>query len=144
MKLHHTAIVTHDLDAALRFYRDGLGMAVTLDIRPEADFTTLLGAPTDRLHSVFLADPADQSAGIVELVEFEGVDDPPGTPPEELGVGFLLISFYVSLDEVVPRLAALGHAVEREIEIASHRGGTARMATLRDPDGVLVELIDVG
>lgn len=141
VKLHHTAVVTRDIEAALRFYRDGIGLEVTLDITPEAPFTTLFGAPTDRLHSLFLGDPADQSAGIVELVEFEGVDGPAAEAPTRPQVGFFLLSFYVDLDEVAPRLAELGHPLLAEIEIDARGGRKARMATVLDPDGVLVELI---
>jgi catechol 2,3-dioxygenase-like lactoylglutathione lyase family enzyme len=143
MKLHHTALVTHDIEAATRFYRDGLGMEITLDITPEAEFTALFNAHTDRLHSVFLSDPADATAGILELVEFDQINTPPEEPPERPQVGFFLISFYVDLDEVAARMAALGFPLLTQIEIPAPKGRTARMATLRDPDGVLVELIDV-
>ncbi|MGE0880949.1 MAG: VOC family protein [Acidimicrobiia bacterium] len=142
MKVHHTAVITRDIEAATRFYRDGLGMQITLDIRPEGNFTTLFGAPEDRLHSIFLADPADPSAGTLELVEFDGVDQPPPPAGEGLRTGFFLVSFYVDYDVVVPRLAALGHPVEREISVPGRRGAQVRMGVLHDPDGVLVELID--
>src|SRR5262245_55116842 len=140
-KLHHTALVTHDLEGALRFYRDGLGMEVTLDITPAGDFTTLFNAPEDRLHSVFLCDPADQSAGIVELVEFNGVGGAPPPATDTPQVGFFLLSFYVDLDVVAPRLESLGFPVLRTIAIDGQRGAKVRMAVTRDPHALMVELI---
>lgn len=142
-KLHHTAIVTRDIEAAIRFYRDGLGMRVTMDLTPEADFITLFNAHTNLLRSIFLSDPDDSSAGIVELVEFAGIDRPPPPPADRPQVGFFLISFYVPHDVVRPRLEALGHPFLSEIETDLGDGRSAKMATVRDPDGVLVELIEV-
>ena len=143
MKIHHTALVTRDIEAALAFYRDGLGMQVILDIEPRGDFTTLFNANSDRLHSIFLADASDADGGILELVELDGIDDPPPAPPEQPRVGFFLISFYVDFDAVTKRLEDLGYPLHRQIEIAG-RHGQARMGTVRDPDGVLVELIGLG
>jgi len=142
-KLHHTALVTQDIEAATRFYRDGLGMQVTMDITPELDFISLFNAHTNRLRSIFLSDPDDSSAGFVELVEFDRIDGPPPPPADQPEVGFFLISFYLPHGEVRPRLEALGHPFQSEIEADLGDGRSVKMATVRDPDGVLVELIDV-
>jgi hypothetical protein len=74
-------------------------------------------------------------------VQFEGGQDAaaqPGPPAE----GFFLLSFFVAdLDGVLDRLAALGLGGEpRRISVPAP-GGSVPMATVRDPDGVLVELI---
>jgi catechol 2,3-dioxygenase-like lactoylglutathione lyase family enzyme len=141
LKLHHTAVVVRDLDASLRFYQDGLGMQLLRDNTPEGDWPTLFGAKDRTLRSVFLGDPNDPTSGFVELVMFDGFDAPPPPPPQHPEVGFFLISFYVDLDEVGPRLASLGYPLLREIVLDSGNGAGTRMATVRDPDGVLVELI---
>lgn len=139
-KLHHTAIVTRDIEAATRFYRDGIGLEVTMDFEFDGPWRDLFGANTDRLHSVFLGDPQDQSAGIVELVAFEGVHGPPPQALSSPAVGFFLISFYVDVEAVLSRLAELGHEPVSRVRMPAP-GGTVTMATVRDVDGVMVELI---
>ena len=76
--IHHTAIVTTDVERSIRFWCDGLGFAELFDHTFAGDWPTLFGATTDRLRSVFLGDPTAPDIGIVELVQFE--DALPGPP----------------------------------------------------------------
>ena len=69
--IHHTAIVTADVERSMRFWRDGLGFAELFDHTFTGDWPTLFGATTDRLRSVFLGDPNAPDTGIVELVQFD-------------------------------------------------------------------------
>jgi catechol 2,3-dioxygenase-like lactoylglutathione lyase family enzyme len=78
--IHHTAIVTADVERSMRFWCDGLGFAELFDHTFTGDWPTLFGATTDRLRSVFLGDPTAPDTGIVELVQFESAL--PGPPPE--------------------------------------------------------------
>jgi catechol 2,3-dioxygenase-like lactoylglutathione lyase family enzyme len=146
-RVHHTAICVRDVEASARFYRDGLGLQELMAHDFEGDWPTLFGAATSRLSSVFLGDPGRPDAGIVELVVFDGADradraDGVGerVPPVS---GFFLVSFFVDVDDTLERLARLGHTDVRRIEQPGPRGDVS-MATVRDPDGVLVELIDRG
>ena len=142
-RVHHSAVVCSDLELSLRFYRDGLGMDVLMDREFEGDWPTLLGARSTRLRSLFLGSKDDVSSGIVELVDIQGGAEPaPDDRPA--AYGFLLVSFYVpDVDATLDRLAAaLGTQAEGRTE-ASSPGGPVVMATVRDPDGVLVELIGV-
>jgi catechol 2,3-dioxygenase-like lactoylglutathione lyase family enzyme len=145
--VHHSAISTRDIDAGIRFYRDGLGLQVLMDHEFDGDWSTLFDAPSDRLRSVFLGDPDSPDAGIVELVTFAGdgtgdSDDAPGPAPPRSG--FFLLSFFVDVDETLARLAAVGlDRPARRIRVPGP-GGDVEMATVRDPDGVLVELIGRG
>ena len=140
--MHHSAINARDFEESLRFYRDGLGLEVMMDHEFDGDWQTLFGAKTDRLHSVFLGDPSNPDSGIVELVSFAGMRerDP---DPEEPQEGFFLLSFFVGeVDAVLERLRSLN--LERKptrIEQPGPDGSNVVMATVRDPDGVLVELI---
>ena len=109
-----------------------------------ATWSALFGAPADRLRSVFLGDPAAPDAGIVELVQFPGgaASGPgPATPPRS---GFFLVSCFVDVDRVLARLheAGLG-GPPRRIAVPGAGGAEVRMATVVDPDGVLVELIGI-
>lgn len=141
-RVHHSAVCTRDLETSLRFWRDGIGLDVLMDQEFDGDWRTLFCATGNRLRSVFLGDPAHPEAGIVELVSFHaGVADAPASGPP--AVGFFLVSFFVDVDEVLARLARLGVGGEpRRIGVPAP-GGEARMAVVRDPNGVLVELIAV-
>ena len=142
--VHHSAICVRDVEASLRFWRDGLGFEVLMDERFSGDWPTLLRSTSTSLRAVFLGDPASPGSGIVELVDLGPVADPanadvadPGNPPP---AGFLLLSVMTDLVGVLERLTALGlGGVPRRIEVS----GIA-MAVVRDPDGVLVELVDSG
>ncbi len=140
-RVHHTAVVCSDLDLSLRFYREGLGMDLLMDQEFEGDWPTLFAARRTRLRSYFLGAKEDMSAGIIELVVFEGGAEPaPDDRPP--AYGFFLVSLYVDVDATLERLAALGVQPEGRTELPSPRGPVV-MATVRDPDGVLVELIGV-
>jgi glyoxylase I family protein len=140
-RVHHSAIRVTDVEASLRFWRDGLGFAVLMDERFEGDWPTLLRAPSSSLRAVFLGDPDQPGSGIVELVDLGPVDEPPDSPgPEANRAGFLLLSIMTDLSAALERLGALGlGGTPRRIDAS----GVA-MAVVTDPDGVLVELIDSG
>jgi glyoxylase I family protein len=142
LPLHHAAICVRDLDASLRFYRDGLGLDVMMDQQFSGDWPTLFRARGDRLHSVFLGDPASADAGVVELVTFDAGIADGSVPSPEPALGFFLLSFFVAdLDGVLARLAGLEMGgTPTSIEVPGPVDAVA-MATVRDPDGVLVELI---
>ncbi len=142
MPLHHAAICVADLDASLRFYRDGLGLEVIMDESFSGDWPTLFGARGDRLHSVFLGDPSSPGAGVVELVTFDAGLAERAEPATEPSAGFFLLSFFVTdLDAVLRGLAGLGlGGTPTRIEVPGPKAPVP-MATVRDPDGVLVELI---
>jgi glyoxylase I family protein len=139
-RVHHSAIVVRDVDESLRFWRDGIGLEVLMDHTFDGAWRELFAARSDRLRSVFLGDPARPDSGIVELVVFDAGADQAirGNAPAE---GFFLLSLSVDVDAVLERLASLElGGTPRRISMATP-GGAVPMATVRDPDGVLVELI---
>jgi glyoxylase I family protein len=142
-RVHHSAIVVHDVDSSLTFYRDGIGLEVLMDHVFEGDWPTLFDVPSTELRSIFLGDREHADAGVVELVVF----DPDGaaavpTPPRAGGAGFFLLSFNVDVEAVLAKLVALGYGPARRIDQPGPKGHVA-MATLHDPDGVRIELIGV-
>ena len=139
--IHHSVVVVGDLEASLRFYRDGLGLDVLLDRRVEGDWPGLLDAPTRSLRAVFLGDARvpDDHAGVLELNVFDGVV-PAGPPPSPPRTGFFMLSFFVDVDATLSRLAALGLGGPPRRVIQSTPNGPVTVATVRDPDGLLVLL----
>lgn len=137
-KVHHSAICARDIDWSLRFWCDGLGFEVLFDHEFPGDWPTLFSVSSTSLRSVFLGDPEAPDAGIVELVDFhEQFHPPPTTSPTR---GFLLLSVFTDVEAALTRLRELRFGGDsRQI----HASGV-RMAVVRDPDGVLVELIDTG
>jgi catechol 2,3-dioxygenase-like lactoylglutathione lyase family enzyme len=136
-KVHHSAIVTRDVEASLVFWRDGLGLDVIMDETFEGPWPDLFGTTSTKLRSVFLGDASAGDSGIVELVTTEGVaaTDVAGPRPAE---GFFLLSLFADLDEVLPRLASLGVGGEAKVVDL----GPTRLAVVYDPDGIRVELMD--
>lgn len=135
--VHHSAICVRDVETSLRFWRDGLGFEVLMDVPFEGDWPTLLRAPSRHLRAVFLGDPVRPDAGIVELVD---LGDVPSSRPAEphASAGILLLSVMTDLGATLERLATLGlGGAPRRIEV-----GGIEMAVVTDPDGALVELVD--
>jgi catechol 2,3-dioxygenase-like lactoylglutathione lyase family enzyme len=138
--IHHTAIVTADVEHSMQFWCDGLGFTRLFDHTFTGDWPTLFGAMTDRLRSVFLGDPTAPDTGIVELVQFEdAIAGPPSSAP---AFGFFLLSLQRDVDVTLAGLAALGfNDGVRRIEMPAPGGKVVVMAVVTAPDGVRVELI---
>jgi glyoxylase I family protein len=139
--IHHSAIVTSDVERSLRFWRDGLGLTELFDYTFTGDWRALFGAESDQLRSVFLGDPKDSESGIVELVVFDRVTA--ASPvPDGPTFGFFLLSLQRDVDTTLAGLAALGfNEPVRRISMPAPGGKTVAMAVITAPDGVRVELI---
>ena len=139
--IHHTAIVTADVERSKRFWCDGLGFAELFDHTFTGDWPTLFNARTDRLRSVFLGDPNTPDTGIIELVQFDDVK-PGATPPDEPASGFFLLSLQRDVDATLAGLNELGFDDGvRRIEMPAPGGKLVAMAVITAPDGVRVELV---
>jgi catechol 2,3-dioxygenase-like lactoylglutathione lyase family enzyme len=137
--LHHSGVCVKDIDAALRFYRDGIGLEVLVDKVIEADLESLLGVHTRSVRTVFLGAADHPDGAIVELLDL-GLQDiadaapQPGLPNR----GVFLLSFQVDVPGVLARLDDLGLGGSPRT-MGTPRGDLA--ATVTDPDGVMVELL---
>jgi catechol 2,3-dioxygenase-like lactoylglutathione lyase family enzyme len=139
--IHHSVVVVRDLAASLRFYRDGLGLELLQDRQVEGDWPGLLDAPSRSVRAVFLGDPQvpDDHAGVLELNQFDGdvAEGPPASPRRS---GFLLLSFFVDVEAALGRLASLGLGGSPRRVSQPTPNGSITVATVRDPDGLLVLL----
>jgi catechol 2,3-dioxygenase-like lactoylglutathione lyase family enzyme len=139
--IHHTAIVTTDVERAMAFWQDGLGLAVLFDHVFSGDWRSLFDAKTDKLRSIFLGDPEAADTGIVELVVF---DDPAPVREPVAGPapGFFLVSLNRDVEPALRQLAELGFTDGvRRIVVPAPQGKQVEMAVIAAPDGVRVELI---
>lgn len=133
----HITVRVCDLDRALAFYRDGLGLRQLFDVRldgPGLDAVT--GAKGARGRMVGLLVPGAGRVSI-ELIHFE---HPPLTrPPEGRQSGWGNISLSVAdIDAAHRECVARGLApLSPPVEV-----GGVRMFFLSDPDGARVEIIE--
>ena len=139
-RIHHLGITVADLDRALGFYRDLLGMRV-IGLSEGEEVGEIVGVPgaTARI--------ADLDAGggqILELLDYGagGGDAPPSAPD---AAGSCHVSFEVrDLGPALDRLARAGHPTMGGVTHLSLGGvwQDCTIAYLRDPDGVIVELVE--
>jgi len=118
--LHHTALISSDVERTVRFYQDVLGFPLT----------ELIGNRDYAGSSHFFFDIGN--GNLLAFFDFPGLD--PGPYAEVLG-GLHHLAISVEPDrwhELVDRLAAAG--VEHEV----HSGVSVYF---RDPDGARIELI---
>jgi catechol 2,3-dioxygenase-like lactoylglutathione lyase family enzyme len=144
---HHLTIAVNDLDASLRFYREGLGLQIVFDEYLERDWLRFLGSPCTRIRELALAPPPGsgaaaglsnpQSGTAVALAVFEdGVDRPPLNGPPH---GLSHVAFVIPDEAMIARLAGLGyHAASAGLTKVD--GVTLHVWFVRDPDGVVIEL----
>jgi methylmalonyl-CoA epimerase len=127
-RVHHVAVVVRDLDAALGFYRDTLGLPLEL----------VLPVPSDRVRIAFL--PVGESS--IELVE--PTDDTTGVARflEARGEGFHHVCFEVP--DIAAALDELAAAGVELIDRAPRAGADGPVAFVhpRSAHGVLVELVE--
>jgi lactoylglutathione lyase len=121
MKYLHTMVRVRDLDESLAFYRDALGLEELRRHDHEGGRFTL----------VFLAAPGDHEAQVELTYNWD---------PEELDGGRNFGHLAYAVDDVY---AACARLAEHGVTIARPpRDG--RMAFVRSPDGISVELLQRG
>jgi catechol 2,3-dioxygenase-like lactoylglutathione lyase family enzyme len=138
--LNHVGVCPADIETSLRFYVEGVGLEVLFDVVLETDLEALLGVATTKVRTVFLGSPSNPDVGALELIDMGNgpIDDQPagsGTPQR----GAFLVSFHLPVRAALDRLAALGLGGPPRV-VPTPSGGIA--ATVVDPDGIVVELLD--
>ncbi len=121
MKYLHTMVRVKDLDAALRFYCDALGLREVRRFDVEAGKFTL----------VFLAAPGDESAQIELTYNWE---------PEDYGIGRAFGHVAYSVEDIY---AACQRLMDHGVTI-NRPPRDGRMAFVRSPDRISIELLQKG
>lgn len=127
-RVHHVALVVGDLDAALVFWRDQLGLELEAVQPIESDGVRIAFLPVGESR-VELVEPTDHSTGVARFLTSRGE-------------GFHHVCFEVAhLAETLTHLAIEGLEL---IDTAPRKGAEGPVAFLhpRSCHGVLVELIE--
>jgi len=144
----HVNVNCSDLERSLRFYRDRLGLTAATHTRPESPQDgTAFRLDQGQWDAWILHDDRGFGAGLaVDLLEWL-VPAPTGTTNRAADLGFNRIGFYVSdVDALYAQLAAdgvEGHGGPPH-ETVVDGNAPIRTVVVDDPDGMLVELVQVG
>ena len=147
--VHHTNISVTDLDRSIAFYRDVLGYRVNMRApveRPEFQrYMHVEAGTTGEMAMLHTGD--SPTVGMIELLQWDPPVENP-TPPKRAGdPGVCMIVVEVrdaTLEDVRERMAAQGVEPWSDIvEIPLEGYPPFRGMVIEDPDGVLIELIQL-
>lgn len=138
--VRHTGIVVSDLEAALAFYRDLLGFRETKRLEESGAYIdNMLALDGAQVTTVKLAAP---DGNLIELLHFRTHPRPRPSPPEACRVGITHIAFTVpDLEHMHRALTAAGVRFNAPPQLSPD--GYAKVTFCRDPDGTLIELVQV-
>jgi lactoylglutathione lyase len=138
--IYHAGVTVSDMDRALGFYRDGLGLEVEFDVIIDGPYLpVVLDLEFSEIRAVYLR---ITDGVFIELLEYRGIERMPAAArPCDYGAGHLCL-FVEGIDEIVSRLATMGHRARSDgpVDITRGPNAGARSIYLIDPDGYHVEL----
>ena len=137
--VHHTAISTPDLDRALGFYRDLLGIDVVFEVPFDGDAIEAITALPGAKGRVAMLRAANVHIELFEYAAPEAAPNVPGRPVNNHGLTHLCFDV-TDLPSEYERLKEAG--VEFHCP-PTHLGRGVRTLYARDPDGNVVELQEI-
>jgi catechol 2,3-dioxygenase-like lactoylglutathione lyase family enzyme len=138
--MRHVGIVVSDMQSSLRFYRDLLGMTVWADFTDAGDYiqqvTGVKGA------DVWMIKLSAPRGGSIELLQYRSHPQSVPQPRKACDVGVNHVALQVAdIDELHRKLTAEGIAFHCPPQTSSDGG--AKVTYCRDPEGVIVELVQI-
>ena len=139
--VRHFGIVVSDMERSLRFYRDLLGLKIVRVMDESGEYIdNVLSLQNVRVTTVKMS--ADSGATLVELLEFKSHPRQSRGDHEVCSVGPSHVAFTVDdLDAVYHRLSRAGIRFNAPPQLSPD--GYAKVTFCQDPDGTLVELVEV-
>lgn len=138
---YHGGVTVSDMERALRFYRDGLGLEMEFDKIVDGPYLpVVLDLDFSHIRAVYLRIPG---GGFIELLEYHGIERlPAASRPCDYGAGHLCLHVE-GIDDVYDRLTDLGFHARSDGVVAITEGPNegARSVYMLDPDGYRVELL---
>ena len=137
--LRHTGLVVVDLDRAIEFWCDTLGLKVLRRMEESGrDLASVMGLEDVTVTTVKLIDP---NGGILELLRFHSHTDVPEWVGRIYSTGLSHVALTVDdVDAICQKVAELGGS-HNPVRLSSDGG--AKMTFCRGPEGVLVELVEL-
>jgi catechol 2,3-dioxygenase-like lactoylglutathione lyase family enzyme len=140
LNTRHAGIVVHDLEGMLRFWRDVMGLQVVLDFREEGSFIdTVQGLQSVRLRMVKLRAP---DGSMIELLHDEAHPTPPPEHNDLCDRGIRHLAFTVA-DVEAAWVTLRREGCTTLSEPVTAPDGKARLFFARDPEGNLMEIVQV-
>lgn len=138
--IRHSGIVVSNLETSLPFYRDMLGLQPWWDEVEEGPFVeAVTGVAGARIHTVKLKAPNGVS---IELLQYLNTPKPVPQLSRANDVGCNHVALQVDdLDGLYGKAIAAGIRFNTAPVIAA--GGKAKVTYCRDPEGVLLELVEI-
>jgi catechol 2,3-dioxygenase-like lactoylglutathione lyase family enzyme len=139
--VRHVGLVVHNLEHALHFYRDLLGLRITRRMDERGSHVdAMLGMGGARVITVKMS--AHQGRTMLELLAFEQAADTETRARALDSPGFTHVAFEVTdIDGLYQRLAQAGVPFNSAPQLSPD--GVAKVAFCRDPEGNSLELVEI-
>jgi catechol 2,3-dioxygenase-like lactoylglutathione lyase family enzyme len=141
--IRHAGITVRNLEEALKFYRDALGLEVTSQGQSEEPYLSkVTGMPVTSVKTAHLAIPG--TAVDIELLEWGGIERHPAScRPCDWGSGHVCLCVE-DIDSLLAALVSAGYParVERPHAFTAGHNAGAKAVYATDPDGYTVELFE--
>lgn len=138
--IRHFGIVVGNLEKALHFYRDMLGLEIQKDMLEKGDFIdSISGLKNVQVHTIKMS--ADDG-NLIELLHYESHKRQLPQKKDICEIGASHPAFTVdNIDELYKKLKQAG--IEFNCEPKLSVDGSAKVTFCRDYDGTLVELVQM-
>ena len=139
-QFRHAGIVVTDLERALRFYRDELGFVIKKQMDESGPcLEKILALPAVRVTTVKMTAP---DGGMIELLKFHSHPETRNELPRANQIGTSHIALTVkNLDQAYARLTSIG--IQFNAPPQRSPDGMVKVTFCRDPDGTLIELVEM-
>lgn len=138
--VRHAGITVTDREKALHFYQDLLGLKITKDSQEAGDYIDNMSALKEaRVNTIKMA--ADDG-NLIELLVYASHPRQSDPSREICTIGCTHVAFTVeNLDKEYKRLTEAGIVFNSPPQLPPD--GYAKVAFCKDPDGTLIELVEV-